>query len=484
LLARDTAWVIVGRLVGIAATLVGNVVAARLLGPEQFGIYLLLSAVMVFGATFGMAGLNEAGLRFVSHSLGMGHYGTARSYLRTILVIAVVTTLLACALTASGLALFAALHGRLLDPWLSTGLVVTGLVALAFQQIAAEMLRGWHDLRRASLFSGGQTGGPLSNLLFLAAIAVAVLSHVRVNAVLALGLTVVSVALTAPIALAALWRVVRRQALLFDHGAALEDLANATACLSTEQTRELVAVAGALWAMQLLAFVSQQLDLWIGGVWLTDEQLGLYGAAKRSLLLAAMPVQIAMLSVVASIPRLYAQNRRRELEQVLRGSATIAALAALLALAALVFFPGPVLRLVFGPSYSGAAPYILVLAVGHLALVLSGNPVHTLALTGHHRTALAVNVFTTVLLAVGGWWGARWFGAQGLAVAAATSLALQSGLLWYLARKKVGIWTHAGWLWALPWNKPAAETRGGAMLVARQTPPELDPAGDPGPLPL
>jgi len=310
-------------------------------------------------------------------------------------------------------------------------------------------------LRRASLFSGGQTGGPASNLLFLAGLCAAALVASSIDAALAASLTVASISLTVPFALRSLWRT---------SGADAVAMADKSVQLSAVQSQDLFAVGGALLINQLLAFGSQQLDIWLGGALLSPEALGLYGAAKRSLLLAAMPVQMAMLTVLATIPRLHAQGRLRELERVVRGAAAWAAVPSLVALAALALFPEAILRLIFTGAYVGAAPTVLVLITGHLVLVLSGNPPHVLTMTGRHRTVVAVNLAAAMVLLVGGAVGAKWYGAPGLAAGSAASLALQNGLLWWLARRRLGIWTHVGW----PLQIPAARCKPETVVPAAQ----------------
>jgi hypothetical protein len=76
--------------------------------------------------------------------------------------------------------------------------------------------------------------------------------------------------------------------------------------------------------------------------------------------------------------------------------------------------------------------------------VLSGNPQHVLTMTGRHRVVVLVNVVSAAVLVLGGTAGALLLGAPGLAAGSAASLALQNGVLWWLARRELGIWTHIG----------------------------------------
>jgi O-antigen/teichoic acid export membrane protein len=203
-------------------------------------------------------------------------------------------------------------------------------------------------------------------------------------------------------------------------------------------------MAGTVLLLNLLAFVSEQIDIWIGEGLLPPSALGMYGVAKRSMLLTAMPVQMAMLTIIATIPRLHAQRKLSDLQALMRGAAGLAAVPSLTALALLVAFPEQALYVLFGGSYAGAAGMIRIMAVGNLVLILSGNPINILALTGRHRTVLVVNLLSASVIAIGGPLAAIWFGGYGLAGTSAAALALQNALLWWLARRQSGVWTHVG----------------------------------------
>src|SRR5262249_2149036 len=159
----------------------------------------------------------------------------------------------------------------------------------------------------------------------------------------------------------------------------------------------------------------------------------------------AMPVQMAMLTIVSSIPRLHALKQHAALERLVRGAATAAAIPSLAAITLLMLFPKQLLTLVLGSAYAAAAPVLMVMAVRHIVLILSGNPQHVLTMTGRHRLVLIVNLVSAAVLIVAGYGGARWFGPVGLAAASAGSLMVQNGLLWALARRDLNIWTHVGW---------------------------------------
>src|SRR5262249_1180437 len=157
-LRRQAVWVVGCRIIGIGATLAANILAARLLGPAQFGTFLLVSTVIALGSLLAMAGLNEAGLRFIAGRLALGNQAQADAYFRRALTIAAVTSAAATVLVTGGLVAVSAIGKQPAQSVALLLIVAMGIAVLAWQQLGAELIRAHGDLRLASLFSGGQGG--------------------------------------------------------------------------------------------------------------------------------------------------------------------------------------------------------------------------------------------------------------------------------------------------------------------------------------
>ena len=167
-LRSDAIYVVVCRVVGIAATMAGHMLASRWLGPTEYGQFVLLTTLIALGSIFAMKGLNEAGLRFLAESLARGGPQLAQSFLLRIGWTLLVNSMVATIVFAAAMLLFHTYIRSFNDPFWLIALTSGGMMLLAWQQVTAESLRGYGELGRASLYSGGQTGGPVSNLLFLA----------------------------------------------------------------------------------------------------------------------------------------------------------------------------------------------------------------------------------------------------------------------------------------------------------------------------
>lgn len=435
-------WVVGARVVGIGATLGGNILAARLLGPAEFGVYLVLSTIVAFGSILAMGGLNEAGLRLLGESLALGDGASARQVLRRVLKLGLVTSLVAAVVVSCAAAWVGPLPLVVRQSLLALVLLGVAMIALGWQQLSAELLRGLGDLRLASLFSGGQTGGPISNLLFLATTSTLLLCGASLSASELLGVMTASILATLPLALVGLLWIARRELAQVAAASAKNNDTNSAA--ARDSASALLSITSILLVIQILNFFNYQLDMWLAGITLAEVEVGLFGVAKRSMLLAQMPVQMAMYATMGQLPRLFAQGETRELEAVVRSSSSWAAIPSLAALALLLLFPTGILTLVFGGSFRDAAVILWPLAIGAAALVLAGNPTYVLVMMGRQREVLIVHLLATLLLAAGGYYGATTYGAVGLALAASASVTFQNGLLWWLARQQAGIWTHPG----------------------------------------
>lgn len=426
-------WVVGGRLAGIGVTLLANVILARQLSPTEYGKFNLLSSLIALLSLFSMLGLSGAVVRFIPERLAYGQDSQARRILR----LSYITMALVWGLVA--VTIFGGWQWLAVEFGLPTETSFIMVVAasaglIAVLQLTGESLRSFHELRFASLLSGGQTGGLLSNTLFVGLLlgwGVYATSSLQ-NA---LSLNVISLLVIVPLALALLWKTVRQH-----HSAT--DVATSDATTSeAPRMSQILSVCVPILLVQCVTLFSSQADIFIAGAY-CEQDLGLYSAARRLMLLVAMPLQMANFLVISSIAELKAKKRLAELEGLLQTAGILAAVPSLLALTILIVGGGPILELLFGAPYRGAALPLAILAVGQFVLTWAGSSHTTLLMTGHQNVALAVNAAAAVLLLAGGSLAAHTYGIVGLAIVSATVVALENLILMLLVRKLVGIKTY------------------------------------------
>ena len=329
---------------------------------------------------------------------------------------------------------------RLLKIELEQGWIFIFSVAvmlLAWQWVLVEAIRGLGELRWASLFAGGQSGGPISTLLFVA------------------GLTILTRS----------WRCQRdagpgdlrrglcghaaRHCVVFAIGLAqtaqsLErsDSAPHRCSLSS---RDVLALSLPICGAQLLAYLTLSADLPIANFYCQPEDVALLGQTRRLILVLQLPIQMVVMTILPAVARLYAEGNITALEQLVRKATTYGALFTLAAASVLLIAPGPVLALLFGEYYRQAAPLLVALSLSQLIAAHNGMGAYVLMMAGRLRCVVASNALTAVLMVSLGPVAAYYSGILGLAIASAAILSLQNTLDWWSARRLLQVSSHFDW---------------------------------------
>jgi O-antigen/teichoic acid export membrane protein len=393
-----------------------------MLTPDALGDYFLAMTVASVGSILALMGLSGVALREVSSALGIGRLDRARSAI-------VATALLACVggVVTAGLLISPVGHLLAVDVLHSPRveelmpLVAAWTVLLMASVLATNIWRGLGNVRLAVV---------LSDFAPKAAFAVGVAAlwlaarHVDVDAVLWLWIGVLG-------ALLGLWTIViARRVWSFPAGPRMHHRALAGAGVA-------ILVTGVMW--QAL----DQIDLVILANAAPRHDVALYGAAGRISMLLAVPLLMIEFVVAPLVGARNARGETAELELVLRRSATIALLPTLVGTVAVLAAGRWILAGLYGSYYGQAWPVLAVLAVGDLAFVVTGSCGLALWMTGSHRlTATVAAAFAAATLGTA-FVAAHAFGMLGLAVVMGVGIAGQNVVLLLLARRRLGIWTHA-----------------------------------------
>jgi O-antigen/teichoic acid export membrane protein len=421
-------WAFGSRFATAFTAFVTNVFLARLLSPQDLGAYFLAFSVVSVGSLVGLLGLDQAVVRLMAESVDMKQFERARYALGRVLSLA--------GLGAVGAALTYLLFGKFLETHVFrapalvavTGLVAAWIVVVALQLLIAEVFRGLHDIRLASIFFSLGNGVLLTTSLGVLWLLVdqTTLSSVLL---LAIGSSLISTILAA-------WLLHRK----------VTSFPSESIAANIEGFGDLLRLAWPLLVMNvtLIALGQGYVDLWIIGAFLSEQDVAIFGAAARAVTLVVLPILIVNSVVSPLISGMYAQGRTQHLERALRATATLAAIPTLLTWAAFLLFGGPVLGLLFGPFYSEGAVVLALLGTGQLANVLVGPCGATLTMTGHQRVAMLITVAGGLLIVVAALALVVPYGTTGVAAATASGIVVTNVAYWLAVRRNTGMWTHAG----------------------------------------
>jgi O-antigen/teichoic acid export membrane protein len=434
-LLSGSAWALGGKVATTISGLATMALLARLLSPQDLGAYFLAMSVVITGATVGSLGINHVAVRFVSESMGSHQYLRARHVVGRIVCISVLGALAAAAiyLALGNLLGNGVFHVSALAS--ATELLALWIAVVALQGVLADILRGFQDIRLATIFSGPTTGignGPATGILLAVCLLVLWLASGRASLATVVLLAAASVGLCV---LLASWFVADKVVSLPRQGD--RDVIG---------TRQLVHVAWPLLLTSLVLFVQTQTEIWIVAAFRSPEEVAIYGAASRIVYFVGVPLVIVNSVVTPFISQLYAQGRREELQGALRYIAALAGIPGFLVASGFLLFGGHILALVFGDFYQQAATVLTVLSIGLLVSVWVGSGGFTLMMTGHQVLAMAIATTSAAITAAAALVAVGPYGLTGVAVASGGGWAMQNILMWLATKYKTGMWTHVGYI--------------------------------------
>ena len=422
-----SAWVLAARVLGLGLGVAINGLLARMLDPSEFGAFLLTSTMVVIGSTLSKVGMDRTVVRFAAESLATGDTGRARHSIRMAVGWAALASAGVAAVLALGVGQW--FFGSVLDQPLVASVVPVAagwLFATAMQSVLAESFRGLSRFGYASVF---QTFA--SDLLTVAVLGAVFVSARTIHLSAAIGLLTAVAAVVLAITGLVLARTVRHL-----HGPGRLGRA------------EMFKVARPLIVTNVgIYLLGHGVDLWILGAFQSAEQVSLYGAAAKLVVLVATPMIIFSGVMPPLVAELYAQGRTRRLERTLRVGATIVGVPALAVLMVFVVAAPWVLEVVYGPFYRQAAPLLLVMSLARVIAVWTGSCGIALMMTGHQRDMMHTTLLSAVISIVGGLLLAGPYGAMGVAVATSVAQVVQNVSQLLLAHRRLGIWTHVSFSW-------------------------------------
>ena len=441
---RHGYWAVAGRALNVAVTAVSGVLLARNLSTADFGKISVIQTAVSIGSVAASLGLGVSSLRLLAQARHTGTIGPTVAVVKRIRGIIL--------LFVSSVAAFVGMLMHLFSEklfWESTSttialLIGCGIFLRAVQAIVAEMSRGFNEVRVSNLLAGWN-GGPLQNLLFLAAVcSAAVFSSVSWK--LALGFDVAAMAVSVLIGVFFFQRTLKHY--IDSHHDAPESNATSGTSGQSHSTssygswRDILAISFPIMLTSLVAFAIEQGDIVLGGFVCSEADLPLYAAAKRCSLLMRVPFAISNMAVIGLISQLYLSGQIERLQQLLQVSAGLCGFFALAITAVVVSVPDVTLSMLFGGNYSDGGTLLVILSIGQLGVILTGSTQQLLLLGKGERVALLINLLGLAMIVTTALPAYKLFGRNGFAVSYAITLLLVNLLQWFYVRFRLGIKTE------------------------------------------
>ena len=415
-------WAFSGKVLTVFTALAVNALLARLLTPESLGAYFLTLSLVTISVSVAQFGLNLAVVRFVAESIVKGQLSRAAKSVKIVFIFGAIGAVIVAFILISGVGNWLAMevfNSVLIKSVI--GFAALWIVVMTFQNLSAETFRGFNDIRCATIF-GGLLTGVLSALLFTS------LWMFKHDSNL---IQVILLSITAGIinALIALFLLRLRYNRIKGRDNSLTG-------------KDVLVVAWPLWLSSLTILVLAQVDLWILGIFISQQDVAVYGAAVRMVILISMPLLIVNAVIPPIITEMHATGNRKQLEKTLRKTTTIAAIPALIVVLLFILFGSSILSFIYGDYYKLGSTALMVLSIGKLVDVVSGSCGFALAMTGHQKTIMLISIVCCLFVIGVSILLVKPYGLVGVASASAAGTILWNFLALFAVKKKINIWTH------------------------------------------
>lgn len=417
LLAFGASGSLLVKIAGAALEFAVHVLLARVLGANQYGIYIYVLTWVSVLAMLATLGFDTASIRFVASYNARGEWGLLRGFMATVLRLVLLSSSMVAVILGIIVMMFVAGERSVFAPTFLVGVFLLPLISLT--RLRQATLRALKHVVRAEL--------PYLVIRPL------------VLALCILGVSVYNSSL-----------LTAREATVFNTVATLAALLVATIWLmklvptpirsatKSSDTRHWLLVALPLLFISGMQLILSQTDVIMLGAMLDAKHAGIYAATARIAGFIAFGLMAANAIVAPMIAEHYDLQQRERLQGLLTLAARGAFAFGLVVGTGLVVF-GRFVLLLFGEEFVVAYPALLILLVGEIINTLMGSVGFLMTMTGHQVKAAWIlgasamlNILLNALLI-------PQFGMNGAAVATATTIVLWNVVMFLYVRSRLGL---------------------------------------------
>lgn len=400
----------------VVAGLIANIILARRLGADEFGVYAFILAVIGLLAIPTSLGLPEFVVREVAKYRSKEQWGYIKGLLvRTHCAVAVVGVLL-CVISAMVVALSE--WGYKAAFYISLPLLLVN----SLSNIRASILRGFRHVVLGQLPEAVIRPWLFTGILAVLALSGTILTPYRVLSVqLLCSIIVFSVGI---------WLLAK----LLPR--------NVKSTKSQYSTDSMLSHAVPFLFLGAMTFVNSQVDILMLGFMRSNVEVGVYKVAAQG----AQLVIFLLLSVNSTIgpllSELHAAGDFSRLKSVANLSARIVLLGTLPVALVFIFFGRPIITSIFGSEYVNASVPLAILCFGQVVNAGMGSVALILNMTGNEKDSLKGMASASLLnIALNAMFIPK-FGIIGAAWATSVSMMIWNLILAKMVYKRLGFWVH------------------------------------------
>jgi O-antigen/teichoic acid export membrane protein len=406
-----------------------NVFVARLLTPEETGLFMLALSMVTVAAVIADFGFGKTLLRIIPDAVSAGEEVRAMSHIRQVFIAGALTILATALVLVSPFGVWLAgklSHGPLLGELMP--LVALWLIVTVITSLLAETCRAFHHIAAAIFYGGALTG--LGNILIVSMVlAAAWYAAVEITLKQLISVFILAGML---LALLAIIKLVRQ----------FKSWSRADA--SSGSIKQLFILSWPFWVSSMALILLTHAEIWILGYLRPPEDVAAFGLVAKLALLVSFPLVIVNSVLPPVISELYARDDIKKMERMLRGSAGLTTGLSLIIFLILLVLGDWLPRMLFGDYFSGNWTIMMILATGWLFHVWAGSGGFVLNMTDNQKSAMMINLIVGGVTLLAGLWLTNQYGGLGMAIASSSGLILLNILMLLVIRRKLNIRIYAG----------------------------------------
>ena len=416
MLARQISGVMLARILGLGLVFVSQVVLARKLSIEEFGVVVYLLTILATAGLVAKFGLDTVALRFVSTYRAQQAFGPLKGI--------IISTLFFVGVFGSvvyiGLVQVTNYFGILSENYTPYIPLLLGLLPLLpLQNLIASILRGFDAQLWAELVDTS-----LRYFSILIGLTVLWLSDLRTDVGSVLFIYTGATALSVLFGLGVILRQWPKQAIRVRSELRLQEWGSAGA---------------ALWLSGGLYMLMNQADLLMLGQMGEPENVGRYAVASRLTGLVGMALGSVMIVVAPKLSAIHGRNEdRAEMQNLLTSAARITFILIMIGASILVIFGKPLLS-IFGREFLPAYTPLLILTASRVVEAYAGPVGQLLAMVGKHTLVAVLLVVPTIMNIALNFYFIPRFGESGAALATLISVIAWNVTLLIASGRKLGL---------------------------------------------
>lgn len=388
---------------------------ARLLGPANFGIYVILFKICEVAGMLSLLGTNIVIVKLVGIHAGAKDWGKLKGILQSVTKIVFLSSI------AMVLVIYAIKQPISSILFKSDQLckIVFFLVAIIPLQnsllIIKETFRGWQDLKTASFLPVLQQ---LTFFILITYLSFQLIPTIQ-NILTAL---IIGISFSLTVGLLLLLRKLPKGL----HAQPIKSLKILKESLPMMITR------GSL-------LVITSMDIYVLGIYTDPSEVGIYGIVSSLAALIVFSLGIINEVTPSMIAHYNAQKDFKTMGYIIRFTSTLGALFSIPVLILLFLFGEQILSILMGSQYANGVIVLKFLAMSQLINAITGSCGYLLQMTGHHMVLMKISIFCGILNLFLNIFLVQHFGKEGVAAATAFSITAQSTITMLVAYRKTGI---------------------------------------------